>query len=163
MNDNTHLHWNAPRRRATQPMGTSEDDAHPMQRPSTATNYFGLDGSESSSTASGGAGVGGFAQVPARGSGGHSRSGSAASPAAAEVPVERDRRIKVNQIVQNFFWKAAMVIIQSRMPVVALISPRTQEKKTNKWACSSLLLFAASANAPSSTSSSTRWRRSAMS
>ena len=116
MSDDTRLHWNASRRRATQPMGGSEDyDAHPMQRPSTiaATNYFGLDGSESSSTASAGAGLGGFTQLPARssGGGGHSRSGSAASPATAaatEIPVERDRRVKVNQIVQNFFWKAAI-------------------------------------------------------
>ena len=154
MSDDTRLHWNAPKRRATQPMGGSEDyDAHPTQRPSTtaATNYFGLDGSESSSSASAGAGLGGFTQLPARssGGGGHSRPGSAASP-AAEIPVERDRRMKVNQIVQNFFWKAAMVIIQSRMPVVAMLSPKTHEKKTNKWACppppSCCLRFAASAN-----------------
>ncbi|KAK9244259.1 autophagy-related protein 13-domain-containing protein [Lipomyces tetrasporus] len=41
---------------------------------------------------------------------------------------------KLNQVVQNFFSKAAQVIIQSRMPVSPIITdPTTIQKKTNKW------------------------------
>ncbi|KAK9370050.1 autophagy-related protein 13-domain-containing protein [Lipomyces kononenkoae] len=48
---------------------------------------------------------------------------------------------KLNQVVQNFFSKAAQVIIQSRMPVNSVIMPGNPDstdptafqKKTNKW------------------------------
>jgi hypothetical protein len=46
---------------------------------------------------------------------------------------EKSYKDRVNQIVQNFFWKAAMCIIQQRMQVVPLLSPRTGELKPNKW------------------------------
>lgn len=125
--------WGAPaRRRTTQASGGDDYDNNSTQRYSTGgTNYYGLDGSESSAS-------GGFTQVP-RTSGGHSRSGSTgyhasnAEEAGYGTAGERTPREKVNQIVQAFFWKAAMIIIQSRMTVKFSLAARTQEKKTNKW------------------------------
>ncbi|KAF8537743.1 autophagy-related protein 13-domain-containing protein [Trichophaea hybrida] len=130
--EKSHLPWSAPpRRRTTQAAAGEEYDANSTQRYSTV-NYFGLDGSESSAAS------GGFTQVPR--SGGHIRPGSsgyhtsnAGEGNSGEGQGEVSRRAKVNQIVQAFFWKAATVIIQSRMPVQSMLSQRTQERIINKW------------------------------
>jgi autophagy-related protein 13 len=131
--EKSHLPWDTPpRRRTTQAAGGEEYDANLTQQYSTGVNYFGLDGSESSAAS------GGFTQIPR--AGGHIRPGSAGyhTPNAGEGNTgegqgEGSRRAKVNQIVQAFFWKAATVIIQSRMPVQSMLSQRTQERITNKW------------------------------
>jgi autophagy-related protein 13 len=128
--DKPHLPWGASHRRRSTQVGGEELDS--TQRYSTGgTNYFGMDGSESSAS-------GGFTQV-SRGPG-HSRSASTGYQASTTGegnngagPVEKSQRDKVNQIVQQFFWKAAMVIIQQRIPTVPMVSPKTGEKKTNKW------------------------------
>ncbi|KAI5849748.1 autophagy-related protein 13-domain-containing protein [Tricharina praecox] len=122
--DKTNLAWGASpsRRRST----AEEPDAptNSTQRFTSGVNYYGLEGSESSS--------GGFTQVPRAGGGGggggHSRSAN-----TGDTPAEKSQREKVNQIVQAFFWKAAMVIVQSRIPTVPIVAMKTGEKKTNKW------------------------------
>ena len=103
------------------------------RRFSPGMNYFGLDGSESSATS------GGFTQVPRSGgharseSAGHNGSGGSEGNIGGVGQVEKTHRDKVNQIVQAFFWKAAMVIIQGRMAVTLMLSPKTGEPKTNRW------------------------------
>jgi autophagy-related protein 13 len=127
--DNPHLPWGSPQRRRV--TGGNEVDSQ-TKRHSTGMNYFGLETSEPSGA------TGGVIQFSRPG--GHVRSESVGTTAVgimgegnARAVGEKSQRDKVNQIVQAFFWKAAMVIIQSRMSVAPLLSPRSQERKTNKW------------------------------
>jgi autophagy-related protein 13 len=85
---------------------------------------YTMDGSESSST------TGGFTTV-----GRATGAGFYSPPSEGNSNSEKTNRERINQIVQAFFWKATMVIIQSRMNVAPLLSVKTREKKTNKWVC----------------------------
>lgn len=127
--DRAHFPWSIPPRPRTTPL-PEDSELSPNKRYSTGM-YYGLDGSDSASSS-------GFAPVyratvhSRSGSGGYSSpatAGAATSGGDAQSSVKQ----KVNQIVQAFFWKATMVIVQSRMSVVPLVNPKTQEKKTNKW------------------------------
>lgn len=93
-----------------------------------------MDGSSSTSS-------GGFTNVASGGAlGGHAHSGShggysspALSGAGSGVSVERTNREKVNQIVQAYFGKAAMIILHARVTLPPVHSPKTGTKKVNKW------------------------------
>lgn len=93
-----------------------------------------MDGSGSTSS-------GGFTNVASGGVlGGHARSGSHggySSPAPGGVgsgaSVERTNREKVNQIVQAYFGKAAMIVLHTRVNLPPIISPKTGTRKVNKW------------------------------
>ena len=124
--------WGAPGRRRTNQSGGDEYDTNSTQRNPAAANYYGLEGSESSAS-------GGFTQIARVGAGqGHSRSGSVGGNQTANGEEgsssgEKTQREKVNQIVQAFFWKSAMTIIQARMNVKFTLAPKTGERKPNKW------------------------------
>ncbi|KAH0558983.1 hypothetical protein GP486_004401 [Trichoglossum hirsutum] len=45
----------------------------------------------------------------------------------------KETKAKLNQIVQNYFTKAAQIIIQSRMAVPPVYARGTDNKKVNKW------------------------------
>ncbi|KAL7269203.1 autophagy protein 13 [Rhizina undulata] len=117
--DSPQLPWAPPRRRATGgPQGDENESS--TRRFSIEPNYTSNEGSETTSMS------GGFTTISAMsGGGGRPRS-------SGEVP-ERSARDKINQIVQAFFGKAAMVIIQSRMTVNSLYSSKTGVRKVNKW------------------------------
>lgn len=120
--DKHHLPWNTPSQRRT----GADRDSSPDKRHSTGMNFYGLDSPSSS---------GGFSQVPGHG---HSRNSSAAgygSPLTSgnrNAPEDRNYRERANQIMQAFFWKAAMVIVQARIPV-ELAMTRDNGPKLNKW------------------------------
>ncbi|KAI5814527.1 autophagy-related protein 13-domain-containing protein, partial [Pyronema omphalodes] len=89
-----------------------------------------MDGSSSS---------GGFSQIPSGGlnsrpaSGGYNDSEQSGGGGGAGVGGQRDPHVKINQIVQAFFWKAAMIIIERRIPTTLYTSSRTGEKMVNRW------------------------------
>jgi hypothetical protein len=125
--------WGAPSRRRTPQQSQQSDsyDTSPqsLSRPSTGNQYYGMDGSSSS---------GGFSQIPSGGlssrpaSGGYNDSEQSGGGGAGGP---RDPHVKINQIVQAFFWKAAMIIIQRRIPTTLYTSNRTGEKMVNRWVC----------------------------
>ncbi|CUS13000.1 unnamed protein product [Tuber aestivum] len=136
--DSPQLPWDSPRRRTTAG-GLAGGEIEQTRRFSTGPNYAGMDGSGTSS------GSGGFTNVPPGGGGGHSRGAShggyssGASGASAGNGGgggggggERTNRDKVNQIIQAFFMKAAMIIIQTRSQTRPLVS-KNGVKKVNKW------------------------------
>ena len=102
-----------------------------------------MDGSGTSS------GSGGFTSVGT--GGGHSRgashggysSGTLGAGAGNSGNGEKTDRDRVNQIIQAFFMKAAMIIIQARISIKPIMSPKNHVKKVNKWVCHyfSLCLF----------------------
>lgn len=130
------LPWSTPPRRRTAAAGaTTNDDPEPSstRRFSTGFTYAGMDGSSSTSS-------GGFTNVASGGALGHARSGSHggySSPtpggAGSGVSAERTNREKVNQIVQAYFGKAAMIILHARVTLPPVHSPKTGTKKVNKW------------------------------
>lgn len=130
------LPWSTSPRRRTAAAGVmSNDDPEPSsaRRFSTGFTYAGMDGSSSTSS-------GGFTNVASGGvGGGHARSGSHggySSPipgGAGGTSIERTNREKVNQIVQAYFAKAAMVILHARVTLPPIYSPKTGTKKVNKW------------------------------
>jgi len=129
--DSPQLPWDSPRRRATAG-GLAGGEIEQTRRFSTGFNYAGMDGSSTSS------GSGGFTNVPP--GGGHSRgashggysSGASGASTGNNGGGERTNRDKVNQIIQAFFMKAAMIIIQTRAQTKPLIS-RNGIRKVNKW------------------------------
>lgn len=91
-----------------------------------STGYMGFEAGESSTTSAAG-----------QGRGGHSRNSSATTGygnpgTGLRGDEEKSYRDRANQIVQFFFWKAAMVVIQSRVEVEPTLTIRG-EKKSNKW------------------------------
>lgn len=131
------LPWSTPPRRRTAAAGaTTNDDPEPSytRRFSTGFTYAGMDGSSSTSS-------GGFTNVASGGAlGGLVRSGShgghpspAPGGAVGGVSAERTNREKVNQIVQAYFGKAAMIILHTRVALPPVHSPKTGTKKVNKW------------------------------
>lgn len=131
------LPWSTPPRRRTAAAGaTTNDDPEPSytRRFSTGFTYAGMDGSSSTSS-------GGFTNIASGGAlGGHARSGShgghpspAPGGAVGGVSAERTNREKVNQIVQAYFGKAAMIILHTRVALPPVHSPKTGTKKVNKW------------------------------
>jgi len=133
--DSPQLPWDSPRRRTTAG-GLAGGEVEQTRRFSTGFNYAGMDGSSTSS------GSGGFTNVPPGGGGGHSRGasqGGYSSGASGASPGnngggERTNRDKVNQIIQAFFMKAAMIIIQTRAQTKPVIS-KNGVRKVNKWVC----------------------------
>ncbi|RPA96619.1 hypothetical protein L873DRAFT_1693798 [Choiromyces venosus 120613-1] len=131
--DSPQLPWDSPRRR-TAAGGLAGGEIEQTRRFSTGFNYAGMDGSSTSS------GSGGFTNVPPAGGGGHSRgashggysSGTSGAGTGNNGGGERTDRDKVNQIIQAFFMKASMIIIQTRVQTKPLIS-RNGLKKVNKW------------------------------
>lgn len=133
------LPWSTPPRRRTAAAAgaPTNDDPEPSstRRFSTGFTYAGMDGSGSTSS-------GGFTNVTSGGAlGGHTRSGShggysSLAPGGAGgggVSAERTNREKVNQIVQAYFGKAAMIILHTRVALPPVYSPKTGTKKVNKW------------------------------
>lgn len=131
------LPWSTPPRRRTAAAGaTTNDDpeSSSTRRFSTGFTYAGMDGSSSTSS-------GGFTNVASGGAlGGHARSGShggysslAPGGTVGGVSAERTNREKVNQIVQAYFGKAAMIILHTRVALPPVHSPKTRTKKVNKW------------------------------
>ncbi|KAH0536930.1 hypothetical protein FGG08_006232 [Glutinoglossum americanum] len=80
---------------------------------------------------------------------GHSRAGSDAGlysergagqatgdagPTTTQSPNQaKETKAKLNQIIQNYFTKAAQIVIQSRMAVPPVYARGTDIKKVNKW------------------------------
>lgn len=130
------LPWSTPRRKTAAAGAMTNDDPEPSstRRFSAGFTYAGMDGSSSTSS-------GGFTNVASGGAlGSHARSGSHgghSSPAPGGVgtgaSAERTNREKVNQIVQAYFGKAAMIILHTRVALPPIYSPKTGTKKVNKW------------------------------
>ncbi|KAI5778100.1 autophagy-related protein 13-domain-containing protein [Geopyxis carbonaria] len=126
------LPWSTPPRRQTAPGGAPIEVEPSTTRHATSTNYHGMEGSESS-------GSGGFTPASPRGtrhtrtmSSGPATVGDTSGGGNGRPDHEKSYKDRVNQIIQAFFWKATMVVIQSRMTTVSLLSSRN-EKKANKW------------------------------
>lgn len=62
-----------------------------------------------------------------------SRSDSPDLTADAARPVQSTRAQKLNQVVQNFYSKAAQIIIQARQPVTPLYARNSTIRRLNKW------------------------------
>ncbi|KAF8429761.1 autophagy-related protein 13-domain-containing protein [Tirmania nivea] len=108
--------------------GQHGSPATPNSRPtSTYRGYTGLSTSNQESGFGGGGGGG-------RGGGGADDGGregvGGGGGAGGDDSAFRER---VNQVVQNFYLKAAMIIIQQRIPVAPLYASRTGSKKVNVW------------------------------
>ncbi|KAI9776406.1 MAG: autophagy protein 13 [Geoglossum umbratile] len=60
--------------------------------------------------------------------------GGDAGAAGVQSPNQaRETKAKLNQIIQNYFTKAAQIIIQSRMAVPPVYARGTDTRKVNKW------------------------------
>ncbi|KAI5852801.1 autophagy-related protein 13-domain-containing protein [Morchella snyderi] len=129
--------WSTPPRRRTAAGTTTNDDpdSSSTRRFSAGFTYAGMDGSGSTSS-------GGFTNIASGGAtGGHTRSGShggyssnvPGGTGGGGAPAERTSRDKANQIVQAYFGKAAMVILHARVVLPPTFSPKSGQKKVNRW------------------------------
>lgn len=140
------LPWSTPPRRRTTAAGATTNDgpdSSSTRRFSAGFTYAGMDGSGSTSS-------GGFTNIASGGAtGGHTHSGShggyssnvPGGSGGGGAPVERTSRDKANQIVQAYFGKAAMVILHARMVLPPTFSPKSGQKKVNRWVWQKFHLF----------------------